>query len=160
MTRILWILLRFSLSAWVGAAALFVVTGVLEVTSTLFEPQTKNLLATIRFPAYYVFGFTLVGASVLTSGSLLAMKHAEARRAGLRAVFVLCTVGILFMAADYVWVYTPLHNMMLEPEARMNPDFWSYHKWSKYVNAFSISLCLIAAVIAADEPSASGKDKD
>lgn len=59
------VLLRFCLCAWVGAATLFVITGIREVTSLKFEPVIKNHLAAIRFPAYYFIGFLLVGLSFL-----------------------------------------------------------------------------------------------
>ena len=72
MTRLLWIVLRFSLCSWVGAAVLFVVTGVLQVQTPSFDAAIKNHLAVIRFPAYYIFGFTHVGvATVAVLGLLL-----------------------------------------------------------------------------------------
>ena len=58
-------LARFSTSAWIGAATLFVVVGVTEVTRGGFDSTTKDLLVTVRFPAFYVCGTGLVGVGWL-----------------------------------------------------------------------------------------------
>ena len=58
-------LLRVLLAGWVGAAALFVVVGVREVTSQEFDSATRDALVLLRFPAYYVYGACSLGASWL-----------------------------------------------------------------------------------------------
>ena len=51
---------RFCITAWTGAASLFVVATLLEVRSSELDSTTKSILATLRFPAYYLFAFALV----------------------------------------------------------------------------------------------------
>ena len=147
MNRFLWTVLRFSLCAWVGAATLFVVTGVREVTMTDFDATTKNLLAVIRFPAYYVFGFTLVAvAGISTFGLLLTNKEARRRKV---VILSLAIVSLLVMWIDHRFIYQPLETMMLEPEGRLHPDFFKYHQWSKYINCVSVGAALVASFVSA-----------
>jgi hypothetical protein len=146
MTRLLWIVLRFSLCAWIGAATLFVVTGIREVTSDLFEPVMKNQLAELRFPSYYLFGFTLVGAGTLAAGLLSMRRQASQKR--LRIVLTICLATLAIMLIDYLWIYSPLAALMSEPNARSMPEFEAYHTWSKWINVASLSACLLAAVIS------------
>lgn len=147
MNQFLWTILRFALCAWVGAATLFVVTGVREVTMTDFDAATKNRLAAIRFPAYYAFGFTLVAVSAMASfGLFLVEKERRQRKVTLLSLTVL---ALVVMYVDHRFIYLPLEAMMLEPEGRLSPDFFTYHQWSKYINCVSVGVCLIASLIAA-----------
>ena len=147
MNCFLWTVLRFSLCAWVGAATLFVVTGVREVTMTDFDATTKNVLAATRFPAYYAFGFTLVTVSAMTAfGLLLASQDGRRRKI---VVLALAVFSLIVMWLDHRFIYQPLEIMMLEPEGRLDPEFFKYHQWSKYVNCVSVGACLIASFVAA-----------
>ena len=145
MTRLLWILLRFSLCAWIGAATLFVATGIQEVTSDLFDPITKNQLAALRFPAYYRFGFALVGTGAVAA-LLLSMQRSDSQKR-LRIVLVLCLTTLAIMLVDYVWIYSPLADLMSRSDARSLPEFAKYHTWSKWINVASLSTCLVAATL-------------
>jgi len=147
MDRFLWTVLRFSLCAWVGAATLFVVTGVREVTMTDFDAVTKNVLAATRFPAYYAFGFTLVVVSASSALGLILINK-EARRRKI-AVLSLSVFSLVVMYLDHQFIYQPLEIMMLEPEGRMDPEFFTYHQWSKYINCISVGACLIASFVSA-----------
>lgn len=150
MTRLLWILLRFSLSAWVGAATLFVVTGIREVTTTTFDAAIKNQLAALRFPAYYLFGFTLVSLGTAASGILCASQPDCRRRLGF--ITGLCVIALITMTFDYFRIYLPLERLMLEPEARISPEFWQLHQWSKYINFIDLTFVLVAAMLSVAEP--------
>ena len=147
MNRFLWTVLRFSLCAWVGAATLFVVTGVREVTMTDFDAATKNVLAVTRFPAYYAFGFTLVVVSAISAFGLILMNK-ETRRRKI-VVLSLLVFSLVVMYLDHLFIYQPLEIMMLEPEGRMDPEFFTYHQWSKYINCISVGACLIASFVSA-----------
>jgi hypothetical protein len=140
--------LRFSLCAWVGAATLFVITGIREVTAMRFEPATKNHLAAVRFPAYYFVGFLLVGIAVLCAVALRSRFDSRTRGT---TIVVLLTVVVLLMVGDWFFVFNPLLDLMDLPGARDKPEFTSYHKWSKYLNFASIGLCLVTAVLALRE---------
>lgn len=141
-------LLRFSLCAWVGAAALFVITGILEVTSSEIEPAIKNHLAAIRFPAYYAVGFSLVGLAAVCAVALRG-RFQSARR-GMLIVGLLAAV-VLLMTGDWFFVFCPLLDLMQLPDARETSEFASYHEWSKNLNFVSVGLCLVAAVVALRE---------
>ena len=147
MNRFLWTVLRFSLCAWVGAATLFVVTGVREVTMTDFDAATKNVLAVTRFPAYYAFGFTLVVVSAISAFSLILINK-ETRRRKI-VVLSLLVFSLVVMYLDHLFIYQPLEIMMLEPEGRLDPEFFTYHQWSKYINCISVGACLIASFVSA-----------
>ena len=155
MQRLLWTLLRFSLCAWIGGASLFVITGVRAVTSDLFEPATKNQLAALRFPAFYLFGFCLVGAGTLAA-CLLSLTSKECRRRVVTVLILACAV-LVTMVADYIWIYTPLAELMALPEARSRPEFISGHTLSKWINMASLSVCFVAALISLGECQKSGQ---
>jgi len=142
-------LLRFSLCAWVGAATLFVITGVREVTSPEIAPVTKNLLASIRFPAYYVFGFTLV---VLATACAIALRGRIQPASRGTVIAALLAVVLLLMVGDYVFVFQPLLDLMALPDARDKPEFTMYHNWSKYVNFASVGVCVVTAVLSLRDP--------
>ena len=147
MNRFLWTVLRVSLSAWVGAAILFVITGVREVTMTDFDAATKNSLAATRFPAYYAFGFTLVAvAGASAFGLILTSKEMRRRKT---VVLTLSVFALIVMYLDHHFIYQPLEIMMLEPEGRLDADFFRYHQWSKYINCVSVGACLIASFVSA-----------
>jgi hypothetical protein len=147
MNRFLWTVLRFSLCAWVGAATLFVVTGVREVTMTDFDAATKNVLAATRFPAYYAFGFTLVAVAGTSALCLILINQEVCRRK--IVLLTLAVFALVVMLLDHRFIYQPLEIMMLEPEGRLDPDFFTYHKWSKYINCVSVGACLVASFVAA-----------
>lgn len=134
-------LLRFALCAWFGAATLFVVTGVREVTSEI-EPGIKNQLAVLRFPAFYLFGFVLTGLATICACVVAKAKgHPRAK-----STTILCALALAAMIADYVWVYGPLAELMSQPDARETEAFAKYHAWSKYVNFGMLAICLVAGI--------------
>lgn len=143
--RGLWLLLRFSLCSWVGAAVLFVVSVVREVT-TPFEMAVKNQLVALRFPVFYAFGFTLLGMAFAISLVLSLLQ--DRRLKALGAIAVLSGLSLLVMLFDYRRVYLPLEEMVLSPKHVIPPDFFSLHQWSKWVNLVTATLSLIAAVIS------------
>jgi len=63
MSRVPLMLARFLLSAWFGAATLFVIIGVREVRFVGFDSAMRDQLVLLRFPAYYACGFTLLGCA-------------------------------------------------------------------------------------------------
>lgn len=137
---------RLTLAAWVGAATLFVVTGIREVTSAgphVNNSVVKDELVGIRFPAYYAFGFALVGVSLLCTFGLPASISLKRRR----WIMALLAAALLLMIADYFWIYEPLLEMITPPGKARSMEFVSYHEASKYINAVDVGLCLVAAVL-------------
>jgi hypothetical protein len=139
-------LLRLLLAGWAGAAALFVIVGVREVTSPALDSITRDALVLLRFPAYYAYG---AGSLLLALGCCLVVRAADAgssRKWNLCLGFILS--ALLFMAADYVWVYRPLAAMLVPAGSPRPSEFMAYHEASKWVNAAGWGLVLAAAALA------------
>jgi hypothetical protein len=138
---------RFCVTAWVGAAVLFVITGVKEVSSDYESITSKiiDILVAIRFPAYYALGFLLVTTGIVCCG--LYLKHPAGRSKRMGICLMLLGVALITMVVDYVFIYRPLVEMITPPGGVKPAHFTSYHNASKYINAFDIGLCLIAALL-------------
>ncbi len=136
-------LARICLSAWIGAAALFVVVGVAEVTRGGFDSSTKDALVAIRFPSYYLFGVVLV--SLAGIGTWLARNSVALSRRRRGYSLVLLTLVLTLMAVDYVWIYLPLLQMVTPPGQVKSASFGTYHQASKWINLAGLVLCLSAA---------------
>jgi hypothetical protein len=147
---------RLASAAWIGAASLFVVTAVVEVTHPQFDSATKDALAALRFPAYYTAGFILIPAAILggtffvarsgASATELPRKDRSRRRMGV-------TVGILFfaltmMVIDYTAIYRPMAALIVPPGRPKAAEFGWYHGVSMSLNLCDVGLCAIAAVLA------------
>ncbi len=145
LTRTCLAVQRLLLSAWVGAAILFVVTSVAEQKFAGFTGGTKNQLALIRFPRYYVFGFAALAISLLCSIIRLLAGERDRRT---QAVFGLLLVAAALIVLDYVLVYSPLADLMTDLHRPRDEVFQRYHQMSKYVNAAGLLLAGAAAVIA------------
>ena len=136
---------RFSLSAWIGAAALFVVTSIAEQRSTAFGSDVKNVLAALRFPSYYAFGFVLVGVGLI--GGAMGVNRSQNRNRW--CVLVGCLVlALLLMIVDYFAIYSPLHAIVTDPSGVRNARFLQLHRWSEQINTVDVTLCAIAAITA------------
>lgn len=136
---------RFALSAWVGAAALFVVTGIREVRSPLLDSYVRDVLVGVRFPSYYLFGFTLIGLGAFAM--LLAGFLAPSKRLRQFALASLAVLALGLMIGDYFAIYRPLLEMVTPPGESRPAEFLAYHSASKWVNLFSISLCAVVAIM-------------
>jgi hypothetical protein len=144
MTRAVCLLLaRFCASAWIGAAALFVVNGVQEVTSPTFESVTKDQLALIRFPAYYGFGFVLVaGALVMTLGA--GSKSLGSIRQVMIAILLAASLGL--MTYDWLAVFSPMRKMLDPPGQARTEAFRTLHVRSMSLNTIHVGLAFFAAI--------------
>ena len=134
---------RFALAAWVGAAALFVITSVIEVRS--FDSTTRATLALLRFPAYYACGFALIATALITG--LAACTDAARTRRATKTAMGLIALALLLMYIDYVWIYRPMVGMIEIPQAARPAGFQDYHKASMYINAVDVGCCMIAALL-------------
>jgi hypothetical protein len=134
---------RFSLSAWIGAAALFVVTSIGEQTSTQFDSAVKNTLAAIRFPWYYLFGFVLVSLGLL--GAMAGLDRAAHWRRWCLVAATL-SVSLVLMLIDYFAIYTPLRDIVTNLSGVRDARFLELHRWSEQINSLDVVLCFIAAV--------------
>lgn len=138
-------LARFCLSAWVGGAALFVVNGVQQVTTPEFDSAVKDRLALVRFPTYYLFGFVLVGLSLVCLAALGRSPLIGRLRRGVAMLLVAGSLGI--MAYDYVQIYKPMERMITPPGQAKPAEFRILHGRSEMVNTQHVGLCLAAAML-------------
>ena len=79
---------RFAISAWVGAACLFVVTTLKEVRSPQLDSVTKSELAVLRFPVYYTFAFSLVVVALILAVCSLQSMPARRRWVAISSVLI------------------------------------------------------------------------
>ena len=136
---------RFCSSAWIGAATLFVIVGVTEVTRAGFDSTTKDILVAVRFPAFYCFGSLLVGLATL--GCWLAGNSAQFSKTRRIGSLVFLALVLALIAIDYFWIYRPLLGMV-SPPGRPKPElFIRYHEASKWINLVGLTLCLIASTL-------------
>jgi hypothetical protein len=144
MVRAALFLARFCSSAWIGAATLFVIVGILEVTRGGFDSATKDILVAIRFPPFYRSGAILVGLAWL--GACLAEFHPElpTRRRAFAILSLLAVLALMFV--DYHWVYSPLAAMVRPPGQPKTIEFAHLHQASKYVNLAGLFFSMVAAV--------------
>ncbi len=143
MARVALFIARFCSSAWLGAATLFVIVGVLEVTRGGLDSRTRDILVGLRFPPFYLTGAILVGLS--WAGACVSEFHPELpQRRRAFAILSLLTVMAL-MAIDYFWIYTPLAAMVDPPGQARPAAFITYHEASKNINFAGLFFSLIAA---------------
>ena len=143
MSRLALLIARFAASAWVGAAVLFVINGVQQATSGKIDSTTTDQLVALRFPAYYVLGFSLVGAAWV--GSAFSGEQLSFRRRG--AVLGLLGLALGVMLFDYLVVYLPLAEMITPPGKPRPQGFQTLHHWSKIINSVDVGLVLLGALL-------------
>jgi hypothetical protein len=135
---------RFAAAAWVGAALLFVVTAVREVRNPGFDSATKDALALMRFPAYYVFGFTLVTLALVAGLGSYCLRPRGGRRICVAAG--LLAMALIVMGIDFVSVYRPMAEMITPPGWAHPAEFRTYHRASVWLNVGHVGLCALAAL--------------
>ena len=145
LTRIGLFLARFCLSAWIGAATLFVIVGVREVTRANFDSTTKDVLVAVRFPAFYVCGATLVSLGLL--GTWFAGNSALFPRNRRISTLVLLVIVLFVMALDYFSIYLPLVQMVTPPGQPKPARFVAYHSASKWINLIGLIFCFVATAL-------------
>lgn len=135
-------LARTAITAWVGAAVLFVVVGVSEVVYPGFSSEVRDQLVIIRFPWYYAFGFALLTAGLIAVLGTPPCNDFPSRQRGM-ATFLIAAALIL-MTAEYFAVYLKLVEFVTPPGKPRPPEFTAYHKTSMWVNTVELVLCIMA----------------
>ncbi|MEZ5939974.1 MAG: hypothetical protein R3C18_01195 [Planctomycetaceae bacterium] len=151
ITRFLITWSRFAFSSWVGAAILFVVVGIREITFEGFESPIRDQLVLLRFPAYYAFGFALVGSGLVSL--LLATFLGESNKSCsalkscgcMRLPIIVALLTLIIMVVDYMWIYLPLESLITPPGSPRTPQFISLHKASMYINMVHVGLAMVVA---------------
>ena len=140
-------LTRLTLPMWAGAAFLFVITSVAEVTSTspFVTSPVKDVLITTRFPPYYYVGWTLLGLGAVSC--LLTLGYPLISKLRLSVVLLLTLLAIATMFVDYKFIYLPLEEMVIPPGKSRPQGFVSLHNASQYINFFDVSLVFLASLL-------------
>ena len=160
MTQLALFLARTAISAWIGAAVLFVVVGVSEVLHPEFTSEIKDQLVLIRFPWFYRFGFTLLAVCLLATLAVSPGAEFSAKRRILAAW--LLAAALVLMAVEYFAVYLPLAQLVTPPGKPRTAEFQAYHKASMAVNLTGLALCGAAMIIInrPAQPAASASRPD
>jgi len=137
---------RLCLVAWIGGAALFVITSIAEQRAPELDSITKDRLATIRFPLYYCFGTICLGTAIATTGIAIATTPRSHRRQ-LILTLILCLLSATVFWYDYAAVYSPLEQAVTPPGKVRGPDFIELHQRSRLINEIHVGLALLAAVV-------------
>ena len=124
---------------------MFVVTAVREVTFAGFDSATKDQLALLRFPAYYVCGFAVVGIAFLGAVAASLGSRPRAKKFGFAAG--LLAVTLVALAGDYVAIFRPMAKMITPPGQVHAAEFRDYHRASVWINVGDVGLCALAAVL-------------
>lgn len=145
MQSVCLILTRFCLSAWVGAAVIFVINGVQDVTFQPFDSLVRDQLISLHFPIYYTVGWFLLTGAFLGSLGIRSKLLLPRWKANLILGLIVLTLSISLV--DYFWIYQPLEAMITPPGSTRPAQFRNYHQASKYINSLNILLTFIAAVL-------------
>lgn len=135
---------RLTLTSWVGAAVFFVAVAIRPIRSPQLDTTAKALLASLLFPGYYAFGFTLLGLG------WLATLLARPGRWSWQLVWV--SLALLIAGADWTWIYGPLAEMtrlQWVEQAPQAASFRNYHLASMAINSALLVCSAVAAVLAA-----------
>lgn len=133
---------RFAISAWVGAACIFIATTLRDVHSTTMDSVAKAELAVQRFPVYYNFAFALLGAAFVLG--ICGLIKATAQR---KAVTIqLLLLPLVLTVIDYLWVYRPLESMTVSVHEARPAQFVTFHTASKWINIVQVSASVAAAI--------------
>lgn len=125
---------RFCLASWVGAAIFFVAVAIKPIRSPELESPQRALLASLLFPGYYAFGFTLLGLAWVCLGC------SRPRYWGWQLALV--TIALLLAGIDWFVIYSPLADMTRRQwmeQAAPSSSFRNYHirQWSSTPRACS-----------------------
>lgn len=134
---------RLSLTAWVGAAVFFVVVAIRPIRAPEFDTPHRALLASLLFPGYYAFGFTLLGLGGIST--VVARPH--------RWIWQIACVALALGLATVDWflIYGPLAEMTHKQwteQAAASASFRDYHIASMVINGIGLLFSLGAAVLS------------
>lgn len=143
MSNLFLFLTRFAITAWCGAAVIFVVITVLDIITGQFTSVILDQLILIRFPVYYCFTFVLLSTSLVSgiASSLLL----GGRKFKLFTVLVL--VSLIIMVSDYFWIYLPLEEMLLPLGSPRPQQFSFYHRLTEALNIIALLIGLLASIV-------------
>jgi hypothetical protein len=138
-------LARTAVTAWVGAAVLFVIVGISEVVHSGFSSDVRDQLVVIRFPWFYRFGFTLITVALIAT--LLATGRADVSPFRRRLAAAFLAAALLVMTTEYFAVYRPLAELVTPPGKPRTLAFMTYHRASMWVNFADLALCTVAMAL-------------
>ena len=141
MLKLFLFLARLSITAWLGAATLFVAVTVVEIRSGELESLVLDTLVLLRFPVYYLFTFLLLPTSLVAGVACWILSRGKIGK-----IFtVLIAFSLLILIGDYYWVYLRLEGMLTPLGVPRPPDFPFYHKLTETLNSLAMLINLIAS---------------
>ena len=144
MRHVAWVISRWALASWAGAATFFVVLIMGLRQSMLFDTETSSNHTRVLFPLYYDFEFVLLGLAWICGW--FALQHPANPRWANRVQWGLVTFALVTALGDYFCVYRPLAEMMKQDALPMT--FRALHKWTMYLNSLILLDCLVASVLS------------
>ncbi len=141
MLKLFLFLARFSITAWLGAASLFVAVTVVEIRSGELESLVLDTLILLRFPVYYLFTFSLLSASLIAGIACWILSRGKIGK----FFTVLIALSLLILIGDYFWVYLRLEGMLTPLGTPRPHDFPFYHQLTEALNSVAMLINLIAS---------------
>jgi len=135
-------LARTAVSAWVGAAVLFVIVSIREITFDGFDTVTKDQLVALRFPLYYSCGFILMSCGLIGAVLTSDERLLSTRRRWIAVLALIVAISIF--GGDFSVIYDRLLTLITPPGQARTPEFIVLHKLSMWVNLAQLVLCIIA----------------
>lgn len=150
MQRILLLVLRISVTLWLGAALFFSAVAIQPIRHPKIEAATRPQLALILFPGYYQWGFFLLVVGCLSAICCWNGATAGPTRRRLGISLVLVVLALACLVADRLMIYAPLEKMMQASlETEVQPaEFRPYHLASMTINGVMAALTLAGALLA------------
>ncbi|MEO1999181.1 MAG: hypothetical protein ABGZ17_28375 [Planctomycetaceae bacterium] len=136
---------RTATTAWAGAAVIFVLTAIREVTAPEFDSVVKSQLALLRFPIYYVMAAVCLSFGI--AGASLALIAERRYRKQLLVFLGLAVTAAAMMVVDFMFIYRPLQEMTSILDRARPAEFHRYHQLSRTINAVDVGLCWLAAMV-------------
>ena len=140
---------RFSLTAWIGAASMFVLLTVLEILSGQFNSIILDQLVLTRFPIFYSVTLVLLAMSWICGvvSWRLSISQNRTVRKKAKLFTILVSVSIIILVSDYFWVYKELEQMLIPLGSPRPQEFPFYHKLTESLNSAALLINLVASFV-------------
>ncbi len=135
---------RTAVTAWVGAAILFVIVSIREITFDGFDNVIKDQLVALRFPIYYGCGFVLMSLGLIGAMMSADERQLPSKRRWIAVITLILAISIF--GGDYSVIYDRLMTLITPPGQTRTPEFTTLHKLSMWVNLVQLVLCQIAMI--------------
>lgn len=148
MQRFCLVVLRFSLSAWVGIAIYFfvVVLELLDSALTAVPPGLKYYHPEILLPSYFGFAFVLLGTGSICAFLGLWSARISLFRRYATLVFALTALGLA--ALDYAFVYRGLVALLAPMNSVAAGELVMLYQQSRLLKGAVLGFSIVAVSLA------------